>query len=214
MDIGQSGENEVTKMPKENNNNIVCLFSSSGRYLYKKDVYNVLSYPAGFVMHFRYRKRWVNSKVWNSNNLEGKEALVIAVVFLEEKDKLEFFPIRKAKLIGTEKDGDVLHVYMELLSEWVDYRTENCDYDAKIKEMPDRPKNVKKQLEGDFISFGSKNGFKFSTKSEAWKSIIEKVGNKEPFKNGVFYRFSRIYDAQSENNIDVKKFDKKQEVLF
>lgn len=193
-------------MPKENNNNSIYLFSSSIRYLYKLDVYNVLSYPDGFVMHFRYRKKWVNNKVWNSNNLEGKEVLVIALVFLE--NELEFFPIRRAKLIRTEKDGDVLHVYFELLAEWVDYRNGNNDYDAQIKEMEDRPKIVQQRLEGDFISFGYNDEINFSAKSEAWKSIVEKIGNKGPFKNGIFYRFTRIYEAQSENNIAVNKFDK------
>jgi len=81
---------------------IVYLFSSSHRQVYKQDNINALCYPPGFVIHFRYDEKWVDTEIWNKkqNELEGKEAIIVVVDTEKRNDEYfpRFYPIRKQKL--------------------------------------------------------------------------------------------------------------------
>jgi hypothetical protein len=185
----------------------IFLFSSWQRPLYKEGTYEALAYPQGFIMHFRYSKKYVDDKIWNaSKELNGKEALIIAV-YLEKNRIIRFFPVRKGRIIRVENDGDMLHAYVILFSDWVLYNS--CDeYDSIIKKFDKIPKESSTDhLGGNFISFGCFDQIKFSSELKDWKNIIEIIGNKEPFKKSVFYRINRLYDASSEKSIQITQFD-------
>ncbi|RLI79121.1 hypothetical protein DRP07_10370, partial [Archaeoglobales archaeon] len=109
---------------------VFYLFSSTQRPNYRQDNYNVLGYPAKFILHFRYDIRWVSKKiidmVKNGEHLEFKDRdAVIILVDVKKSDNLTkpvFYPLRKAKISRIELVGKMLHVYLELSEEWVDYR--------------------------------------------------------------------------------------------
>src|SRR5208283_2121835 len=107
-------------MSEDDTTNNLILFSSDSRHLYRNDVYNILAYPSGFVIQFRYRKKWIPNDIWNSKELKGKNVIVTAVV-KHENGEIEFIPLRKGKILNTYKFAeDVLILSFVLLNEWVD----------------------------------------------------------------------------------------------
>lgn len=105
------------------------LFSSNTRRLYRQDVINALAVPRGFIMHFRYEKKYVASKLWESisyepdvtrNMLKGTSVVVTYVHQeaiggkQEEMRVLGLFPLRLGKVIDIDTDGDTIHVYFTL----------------------------------------------------------------------------------------------------
>jgi hypothetical protein len=194
-------------------NIVVFLFGSVQRPLYKANIYNALSYPDGLILHYRYRKDKVLDKIWNKefDELVGKNALSIAIS-KDLNNKPVFFPLRKSKIVKTEVDGNTLHVYAEPLSDWVDYPIDNSGkithYDDIIKKFDKIPKESNKEfLEGKFICYGDISEIAFSKEISAWNKIVETIGNNEQFKNGLFYRIVRLYDASSNENIKISRFD-------
>jgi hypothetical protein len=161
-------------------------------------------------MHFRYRKNWVEDIIWNmdSKDLEGKKALIIAVAQKEDKFP-EFFPLRSGQIIRIEKEAEAINIFFELTEHWVDYYDTNREYDTIIKSFPNVPtiNNDNKFLEGKFILFGNMEKIILSSTDIAWNSIIEKIGAKEPFKNGVFFRMTKMIDAHSQVEIAVAPMD-------
>jgi len=94
-----------------NQKNIVFVYSSDYRKLYKKDIYNVLSFPAGFVMHFRYRLKWVSDELKNNLPLEGNQVIMIAAIINNDDQtnpEYVLMPFRKGRIISTITDGDKL----------------------------------------------------------------------------------------------------------
>lgn len=198
------------------NESIIYLFSSTFRSLYKLDIYNTLAYPSGFVMHFRYRDKWIDDEIKNINvdNLLGKEVIVVSVLDLSFEEKVEFFPLRKGKIISSEWDGSTLHIYFELLEEWIDYKNKINVYDKLIKNMNNVPKDLNDKTGAKFVIFGRKNNLKFSKDIKSWEYIVEQLASKEPFKKGLFYKLNRIYDTSSNENANIDKLGNELEKCF
>jgi hypothetical protein len=162
-------------------------------------------------MHFRYRSKRVDGQIWTKpSDFLDKSALVIAV--LSGINGIpEFFPLRKGKLIKMEKEGDTLHVYFRLLSNWVNYSDNN--YDSLIKRFSDIPNGQGDVfLGGKFITKGNLEQIVFSSSSNAWEGIIEKIGDRETFNKSIFYRIVGLYDASSRNKIPIIKIDKSDDL--
>lgn len=198
------------------NESIIYLFSSTFRSLYKLDIYNTLAYPSGFVMHFRYRDKWIDDEIKNIcvDNLLGKEVIVVSVLDLSFEEKVEFFPLRKGKIISSEWDGSTLHIYLELLEEWIDYKNKINVYDELIKNMNNVPKDLNDKTGAKFVVSGRKNDLKFSKDIKSWEYIVEQLANKEPFKKGLFYKLNRIYDTSSNENANIDKLGNELEKCF
>lgn len=98
---------------------IICAFSSDSRALYQADIYRVLSLPEGHIMHFRYKKLWVDDNLLlPSSKLKNKE---VAIFYThgnngKEESVQPHIPVRRAKITHTEisTETDVFHVYMKL----------------------------------------------------------------------------------------------------
>lgn len=187
-----------------NTNKKILLFSSCIRELYEIDNYNVLAYPSGFIMHFRYDKKWVDEYIWkNFQELKDKEAIPIAIS-LNKGEK--FVPLRKVNIVDVEKEGSTLHIYFELLNEWIktDAKT---NYDAQIKKFEKRPKRVyENDTSGKFIFSEPFEELEFSEDIKCWENIIEELntGGTRLFK-GIFYRFIGIFEVSNGTWFRLKK---------
>ena len=98
---------------------IICAFSSDSRPLYQADIYRVLSLPEGHIMHFRYKKRWVDDNLLLPKfELKNKD---VAIFYTHgnngnAESEQSHISIRRAKIAHTEisSETDVFHVYMKL----------------------------------------------------------------------------------------------------
>jgi hypothetical protein len=127
---------------------LILMYSSCQRPIYKQDNYNVLAYPNGKVMQFRYGSKYVNEDIWASpENIVGKQTLIIIV----NEDK-EFIPVRKGKIVKAHISDDTLFVQFELLNEWVDYTDITNEYHSFLSK-DDAPNDTGKlYLEGKLFS--------------------------------------------------------------
>lgn len=211
MDTEPIGENELIKMADEE---VVYLFSSSHRPIYKQDNVNALCYPSGFIMHFRYDEKWVDTEIWNKNpdELMGKDAIIVVVDTEKRNQEFSprFYPIRKAKIKKFDIDGSVSHFYFELLPDWVDYREDKelREYQTFVDSLKEKPVSGKEGVNGKFVSLDKlKQGINFSSEPKAWESIIRKIGNLSPYKETLFYRLSGFYKVNSNKDLVMAMFD-------
>lgn len=192
-----------------NQKNIVFVYSSDYRKLYKKDIYNVLSFPAGFVMHFRYRLKWVSDELKNNLPLEGNQVIMIAAIINNDDQtnpEYVLMPFRKGRIISTITDGDTLHIYFELLSEWI-------QYDDSLGKSVDFYDNLMKQGEcpsnGKFVVYGKVyNQLLFSTNTSSWVQIIERLVKFNQYKRSIFYRINNFSKLPEGDILKVKELDK------
>lgn len=158
-------------------NKILCAFSSDYRPTYIGDIYKALSMPVGYIMHFRYKKKYVEENILNSLNTLSKKDIVIFFTNFENREKnivKENHAIRKAKLLKIEhdKDTELINIYFSL-KEFVNIKLN--DVDKSI--LP--PNKYLVELE-------------YSTLEEStWKSKIELL--KDNFKTLIFYKINSIY---------------------
>lgn len=101
---------------------MICAFSSDSRSLYKADIYRVVNLPSDHVVHFRYKKKYVEDALLSKNFQHyGKEVLIVYTagnsIDLDNKDKkIKNLSIRKASIVDFQIDSEteVCHVYMKL----------------------------------------------------------------------------------------------------
>ncbi len=191
----------------KNNNETIFVFASGYRDLYKKEIYNTLAYPSEFLMHFRYRLKWVSLEISNHISLEGKNLIVIATIELDDQNKnknQKFMPLRKGKIISTSKDGDTLHIYFELSKDWVLYEDNSNDridlYDTIIKRGGN-PSN------GVAVAFGNAHNFKFSNDDLAWVYIINRLVEFPEYQNSLFFRLNSVTRVPNNKPLELKKLD-------
>lgn len=148
---------------------MICSYSSDSRTLYKADIYKVLSMPKGFIIHFRYKKKYVDDNILTKleENI-GKEVVIFYTLTTEKKS----IPIRRAKLIKAEitQETDLFHAYMEL-GDFTNVELEN-------EKPPDK----------FFIS----QNLNFINVNNNWIDKIEQV--KDSFKDMLFYNIKSITD--------------------
>lgn len=98
----------------------ICAFSSDSRELYKADIYRALALPNDHVIHFRYKRKYVDDNLFEDlNSLRNKEV----IIFFNHKDCDNSTDasnintsIRKAcicEVINSHETG-LIHVYMKL----------------------------------------------------------------------------------------------------
>jgi hypothetical protein len=107
----------------------IYLFTSNARALYSVDALNALGLPRGWVLHYRYDKKHVEERLWESlvskadtpGALKGKQLVVSLVNQKQVKsdDKVsfeasEYFPLRTGELVEYRIDGRVVHFWFAL----------------------------------------------------------------------------------------------------
>lgn len=176
------------------------LFSSDQRPLYKSDIYDVLGYPDGFIMQFRYRRQHMTEDLWNSNDLCGKEVVICALI-KSGPIAYEFVPIRKGKVFKTKKIANVLIIHFELLDQWADL-SKDINFDQAIKNLPYRPQLVENRYSGQFITFGDNVNIQFNNEISSWSNIVQKLAGTESYSQGIFYKILEVRNL--DNDLAVK----------
>ncbi|TMO47258.1 hypothetical protein [Pseudoalteromonas ruthenica] len=99
----------------------ICAFSSDSRELYKADIYRVLALPKNHIVHFRYKRKYVDDNLLNNPKKLKKQK--VAIFFTHGNDlesssdnAFQHFSVRWASITTTEfsEETDVLHIYMKL----------------------------------------------------------------------------------------------------
>jgi hypothetical protein len=99
----------------------ICAFSSDSRDLYIADIYRVLAFPKNHIVHFRYKKKYVDDNLLNNPKELKKQK--VAIFFTHGNNveslghnKLQHLSVRWASITTTEfsKETDVFHIYMKL----------------------------------------------------------------------------------------------------
>lgn len=98
----------------------ICAFSSDSRALYKADIYRVLALPKGHVVHFRYKKKYVDENLLRDDaQLIGQKVAIFFTTGNEQGatgSKLANTSIRWATISHFEisNETDVFHAYLRL----------------------------------------------------------------------------------------------------
>ena len=98
----------------------LCAFSSDSRELYKADIYRVLALPDNYIVHFRYKTKYVDENILsNINSIADKK---VAICFTHgneiggQNNNYTHVSVRWAHVSKFEvcEETDVFHVYMKL----------------------------------------------------------------------------------------------------
>ena len=95
----------------------ICTFSSDFRELYKADIYKVLAMPNDFIVHFRYKFKYIEQSILDSiNKYLGKEVVIFHSINNTTTNIPENISVRMAKLVHAEKSDDtgLFHAYLQL----------------------------------------------------------------------------------------------------
>ncbi len=157
----------------------ICFFSSDARPLYKRDVFRAMSYPKGFVLHFRYDPRHIQG---DASVMQGKKG----IIFLSTSNDLNIpvedrivanISIREViiKTVEHTSDTNRTHFYLEL-GDFKDYQLGNNSPDI----LP--PNKWVAELEVH------------SDKTIDWQALVDKI--KHSFTKQLFYKFEILSDKQ------------------
>lgn len=155
---------------------VLCAFSSNYRPLYIGDIYKVLSMPAGYIVHFRYKKKYIEPKILNEpKKYIGKETIIFFTDTNKETNEAKNYSVRSAKLKLFEytEETELVHIYLEL-KKFVDV---TIDPNTDISELPTN-------------KFFSELNCTFSNKSQSWKTKIDQL--KDFFPNLSFFYLKKV----------------------
>lgn len=164
---------------------LICFFSSDARPLYKRDVFRALSYPDGFVIHFRYTPNHVD--VDYSASIKGKSG----AIFLtsgndlkkpEDQRQINNIFIRDVTVVDAyhEDDTDLVHFYLQL----------GAFKDSKLDV------NLASKLPAKFVAeHDVANGNIIQ-----WHQVIKLI--KGSFPNELFYKF-KINNIENDDNLPI-----------
>lgn len=155
---------------------VMAAFSSDSREQYKADIFKVLSLPKGDVIHFRYKKKYVEACIY-----QQRQAIVGSDVFIyfsqgntmNENKKLIHKSIRKAKIISFDWSDmtELYHVRM-ILGDFIN---------AEICNQGD---------DGHFLKYIECNDSDYYSN---WKSRVEEV--RCAFPDMMFFSIDGILDS-------------------
>lgn len=100
--------------------NTLCAFSSDSRELYRADIYRVLALPKNYIVHFRYKKQYVeNQLLTDTSGLRGQRVAVFYTCgnkLDSDEPAFKHFSIRWATITTAEfsEETEVFHIYMKL----------------------------------------------------------------------------------------------------
>jgi hypothetical protein len=150
----------------------ICLFSSDARPLYKQDVFRAMSYPKGFVIHFRYQSIHVNEDI---RTLPGKTGVIFFstgndLSIAAENRKISHVSIREVTIHSIEESNDtgLIHFYL-LLGEFKSISLS----DNPPEKLP--PQKLVTELD---VTEG---------KIAKWFEVVESI--KSSFPHQLFYKF-------------------------
>lgn len=140
--------------------NIVAL-SSDYRDFYIADIYRSLSLPSGSLLHFRYKKKYVDDVFFEKKSHIGKERIII---FLQiGNNNLDSYiktnvPIRSGIIesFHYEENTEVFHIYIKL-GEYVQYKKEHTLKEASGKYLYETQEDLVEQT--------------------SWHNVIETIKN-------------------------------------
>ena len=102
-------------------NNIIGFFSSDSRKLYLDDVIKAISYPEGYIIQFRYRKKHI-AQCYHDNldSLVGDSGVIICTTgndLGQENPDLNHHPVRMVEVVNVidHNDTDRVYFYLKLL---------------------------------------------------------------------------------------------------
>ncbi|WP_240474594.1 hypothetical protein [Hafnia alvei] len=166
---------------------VIAAFSSDFREQYKADIFKVLSLPKGDVIHFRYKKKYVEQCISQQRqSIEGSDVFIFYThgnKNLEQSDskKLTHTSVRKAKILAFDwsETTELYHVRMEL----------DDFIDAEICDEQESPLFFK------YVTCSVREP------SASWVSRIEVMKNY--YDDMIFFYVEGIFDSQG-NRIKAK----------
>lgn len=171
----------------------ICAFSSDYRELYKADIYKVLSMPNDFVIHFRYKLKYIEQSILDNIKANLKKDVII---FYSPNNDLtnvsDNLSIRKAKLVRAEisQDTGLFHAFLKL----GDFCNATIDKKTINTKLPS-------------VKFFSKINCSFNQDRHKW---FEKVDDlKSHFPNLSFYQIKSIKTVCGINKKVMLRNDKK-----
>lgn len=161
---------------------VIAAFSSDSRPQYKADIYRVMSLPEGDVVHFRYKKKYVQEllvkkQIWNM--LDDRKV----IIFLSQgnnaespKDaaQLNHISTREANILSCDwsAETELFHVRMKLGS----------FINAKIS-YPIIPNKFFQEVDVDIKNINNN-----------WKGRVEEI--KDSFTDLIFFNIEGIFDSK------------------
>jgi len=175
--------------------NVICAFSSDNRTLYKADIYRVLSLPKGHVVHFRYKKKYVDDNLLQDNAKLKNEK--VAIFFTHgnkdenEGNQLTSISVRWATISHFEisTETDVFHAYMKLEN----FCNVAIDSGNSLEKQPP-------------TKFFSKLACTESSERKNWQSRISEV--KDYFPKITFFYLQGIYKKDKEQFLKYQNNEK------
>lgn len=102
--------------------NVIAIFSSDARPLYKKDIFRVLALPKDYVIHFRYQTKYLSDDFNHISELKDKRAIVFFTIgndleLAEEARNITNIAIREARIVDAiqEENTGMYHLFLKLL---------------------------------------------------------------------------------------------------
>lgn len=102
----------------------LAVFSSDGREQYKSDIYKVLSLPEGDVVHFRYKKKYIDDSILYKNSVNMLEDEKVTIFFSQGNEidhpkpltELNNISVREAVILSFEWSPvtELFHVRFKL----------------------------------------------------------------------------------------------------
>ena len=164
----------------------VCFFSSDARPLYKNDIFRVMSYPEGYVVHFRYQRSLIGG---NIDTFKDKEGIIFFSVGNDLTKKPEdrsytHIPIREVYIQAVEEaeDTGLIHFFLRLEKFTSASITTNNNPDLKP------PKIFVTELD-----LNNNHPIK-------WFEVIDLIKNN--FTNQLFYKFD-LYNKSNNQRLNI-----------
>jgi len=118
---------------------MIGFFSSDARDLYKEDIYRALALPEDFVLHFRYRTKYVDSDIsYSPSGIVGSEGIIFHsmgnLLDTREQDKeIKNVSIRSVSVKDVHKDPNtkLIHFYLQL-KKFVDVKIHEDERSDKL----------------------------------------------------------------------------------
>lgn len=192
----------------------VYLLSGSSRYLYKNDIYRTLALPDGYVLGFRYRKKWVSEEILRDpDSLKGEKGLVVA------RRKTGFglsdlFPLREVKIIDIEREESikwketVLYLYLKMKGLWPEYPADEEIDDRPFEGIYDVQEGSEtKNDDGKPVLFAGEDAVPTVEDTDPWTKIVNHLADQDVFDDAIFYRIDKMCDIEDVGDPEGEKAD-------
>jgi hypothetical protein len=174
---------------------MILIFTSAkaGRPYYMRDLLNVCCEPAGRIITFGYRNKWVATDLRSGADLDGKDALII----FSERDagdptRFRYHPIRMAKIIKPASECGSVTIPLQLAGLF-DYQKYNgqlpvgmADFGQNTSSKDGQTAAPAKTQEFALVREDSKGRDKSDFSGE-WLPLVEYMSRLEGLKSCTFF---------------------------